>query len=423
MVAMDRTMLIESLDADSRRRCSPARFLPSWFRIPAPVVPRRVGYAGAFAALATVLVAVVIVAAADRLVDRTVVETEFGGTPATSPQSPDPGLSGSLTSTSTTSTSTSSTSIAVAAPADPQPTPTVKDTLEDGDGSELDPTSNAPQTTAVPPTTTVQPTTAAPPTTAVPPTTSAAPAAAAGSTESVTPIAGPFNPVADLLVLHYDFAHLDDGHAAMTAREIVTWFDLDPLVVAGTQATESNSYVHPYEQMMNAAWTGVWLDAGATRAASIATAADRWLATLDAGGHVWVADGGVSDFTAEVAGEVQRRRPAVDLATRLHVVQHSQRNEDATRSDDLEFVRGNSEYVRIDDGNGPNGSADLNGPSGSFEAAASGGDTAPAWVVAFNYMSAGELDFSDTVELLHIVGLGTDDIANADDFAEYFMGG
>ncbi len=104
------------------------------------------------------------------------------------------------------------------------------------------------------------------------------------------------------------------------------------------------------------------------------------------------------------------------------MVQHNGRNETASTAGALATVQDATEYVRIDDGNSANGTADLFQPSSSFEAAALAGPNAAAWAVAFGDLPAAELDFSDTVAVLHILGIGLDQVATPDDFADRFLG-
>ncbi len=231
----------------------------------------------------------------------------------------------------------------------------------------------------------------------------------------------PFDPTVDLLMITLDFANRDDGHAAVASRELATSFGLDPLVVAGTQDVSSSRYVQEYGTVMAAAWGSGWLDAATDRAGAVATAADRWLQTVDSGGVVRVAEGGVSDFTADVVREVRRRRPALETAAVIQVVHHNQNNEDSTRPGDLELVRTSTAYVRIDDGNSANDTADLNAPSSAFVSAALSGRHADAWSVAFEYLAPESLDFSDTVTALHVLGVGVDEVAEPGDFATRFI--
>ena len=277
--------------------------------------------------------------------------------------------------------------------------------------------SSAPSTT---------PDTAAPssPATTAPPEPTAPPATSAPATTvavAIGDVSEPFEPGRDLLMITLDFADRDDGHSAAADLEIATRLGISPLVVAGTQAAEADGFVHEYEVLMDAVWGSAWLDATGDRASALDAAADSWLQTIDRGGTIRVAEGGVSDFTADVLREVRRRRPALDTMRVVDVTHHIRRNEDATRPGDLDLVRRFTTYRRIDDGNNLNGTADLKDASSLFESAALDGPHAEAWTSAFEYSPPSALDFSDTVTVLHVVGIGVDRIANADDFATYFM--
>ena len=87
----------------------------------------------------------------------------------------------------------------------------------------------------------------------------------------------------------------------------------------------------------------------------------------------------------------------------------------------LAFLKAETTYVRIDDDNGSNETANLNQPSEAFVARALAGPNSANWSIAFQYLPAEQLDFSDTVEVLHILGVGTDEVADPDDFADRFM--
>jgi len=81
--------------------------------------------------------------------------------------------------------------------------------------------------------------------------------------------------------------------------------------------------------------------------------------------------------------------------------------------------------IKIDDGNNPNATADFRFEShnnGAFVARAQSSSYSNQWAVAFDYLTPGEkLDFSDTVELMHIVGLGVGEIRDVDEFGDYFF--
>jgi len=373
-VALDRRELLDLLAEDDQ------------IAPPRPVRRRRigtsgtrVGYAGALTAAAAAVVAIVMLGTDDQPLDRAPVESAEEGSTATSPTDG----TGSLPPSTTLQ-------VVVTTPDGPNPEPSADE---------------ASATTTVPPTSSPETSTS-------------------GSTPATTPTRteGPFDPSADLLSIHFDFSNPDDGHATVAARELATSFGLVPHVVGGTADPNSEVFVNAYAPVMGAAWGQAWLDAGSDRPDAVATTSQRWLATIDAGGRVWVAEGGVSDFTAEVVQEIGRRRPELATNAAILVIQHNGRNESAAMAGALTTVQESTDYTRIDDGNSVNETADLFQPSPTFEATALAGPNAAAWSLAFTTLPAAELDFSDTVEVLHILGVGLDQVATPDDFARRFMG-
>lgn len=232
---------------------------------------------------------------------------------------------------------------------------------------------------------------------------------------------GPFVMERDLFVFQLDFADLDDAHAAVATAEAVESFGVSPVVVAGTYALDSPHFAHDHIAVMNAAWGDAWFDAENDRPAAVDEVANRWIETLDGGGHVWVAEGGASDFTAEVLRIVQARRPDLDSKAVVHVVHHVDSNLDRTDSDDRSLVSNATDLIRIDDGNTANGTADLRRPADGFQAATRNSNHRDGWTAAFDVLPAEELDFSDTVTALYLLGVGTDVVADTADFQEVFV--
>ena len=74
---------------------------------------------------------------------------------------------------------------------------------------------------------------------------------------------------------------------------------------------------------MSVVWGSAWLDARDGWESSVTQAVDRWVSVIDNGGHVWVAEGGVSDFTADVVRGVQVQRPDVDTIDVIHAVSYT----------------------------------------------------------------------------------------------------
>ncbi|MEM9133130.1 MAG: hypothetical protein AAF962_01285 [Actinomycetota bacterium] len=235
-------------------------------------------------------------------------------------------------------------------------------------------------------------------------------------------IDGPFDPTTDLLVLHFDNApSYDDSYAAVASLEISSRLGLEPLVVNGTRSGETDRFNAYSTFVMDAAWGDAYLDAVIDRDGAVATSVERWLAALDGGGSVWVAEGSPSHLTADVLREVIRLRPDVDTAARIHVVQHSDFNEQNTAEEVLAYVQSVVDYQRIDDGNERNNTADLRMASPAFEEAALAGRHGDAWAVAFDLFGSQILDFSDAVTLLHIVGVDVNEVADSEDFARVFI--
>lgn len=234
----------------------------------------------------------------------------------------------------------------------------------------------------------------------------------------------------DLIALHYDNApDPDDGQATVAGKEVADDLGFRPLVVNGAYGTRGDEYEAQSEAVMDLTWgRGGWLDAHGDWDGAVDDAAEAWVRTLNACGDVWVAEGGPSDFTADVVREVTKRLPTLDADARIHVVQHSDWNERHTTSGDLPYVQRTVDYVRIEDGNRRNATAALayhSDYNGSFRAISLAGENGAAWAEAYAYYNVNssrkKLDFSDTVELLHIVGIGKDKVADYDDFAQYFI--
>lgn len=254
-------------------------------------------------------------------------------------------------------------------------------------------------------------------------TTPAVPATTGGSNSQAT-LSGSYNRSRDLIALHFDHApDLDDGHAAAAAFVVQDQLGLAVQVVGGTYGVYSaDRYVSASEPLMNTIWGSGWLNAHSNRFSAIDQATVRWAGALAAGGDVWIAEGGPSDFTAAVVRRIQQQYPEFQTRNRIHLIQHSKWNEDHALRADLDFVRSNTNYVVIEDGNEPNSTADLREFRQSFVDSARASAYRGAWNAAFAYLSPHEkLDFSDTVELLYILGIGTSQIANADDFADLFF--
>jgi hypothetical protein len=225
--------------------------------------------------------------------------------------------------------------------------------------------------------------------------------------------------------------------------------------------------------VMSATWADDWLNAhnytnknDAPNAQTVEKTAKKWHRTLQNGGHVWVAEGGPSDFTAFVLRYMQNhlnyqfRKPRM-----IHVIQHGAEacanpkhfrlNERCTGKENLRYVQNCTDYKIIGNGNchQVRKGSDKYPPTANFRSSsvtfnqrfkdvAARHVYASAWAAAFRYWDPVErenttalyikdgelvafpwpaLDFSDTVELMYILGIGVDTVNDCSDFADVFL--
>jgi len=235
-----------------------------------------------------------------------------------------------------------------------------------------------------------------------------------------------FSPKTDLLSLHYDHApDKDDGHSAAADRTILqtlfgtNWIASQVVAVSGAYGKNADRFNADSDLVMDVTWNdcGGWLDGHNRHDQTVTELVSRWRQTLQVGGDVWVKEGGQSDITAEVVQLLQKEMPELDTTRRIHVVQHSNWNEDQTTEAALAYTKQNTDYLRIRDANDY---LNIQGGDEAFVVAATNNPVFGAvWTAAFDYYNPKErLDFSDTGELMFILGLGE---LNCDQFRERFL--
>ncbi|HAA23946.1 MAG TPA: hypothetical protein DCP28_36145, partial [Cytophagales bacterium] len=184
-------------------------------------------------------------------------------------------------------------------------------------------------------------------------------------------------------------------------------------------------YVPP-NALLALAFDTEWSDAHAEREEAVDYVMERALALLRAGGDVWIAEAGQSDFSAAVVRIIQAKAPGIDTKERVHVVQHSDWNEQVTTPEDLQFVQQQTDYHKIPDGNAVgNGTPGFRDPefTGWQEYMPDEG-LAEVWQLAIDLgnqyngkdgrynneaVAAGGLDFSDFAEVCWILGIELED--------------
>jgi hypothetical protein len=227
-----------------------------------------------------------------------------------------------------------------------------------------------------------------------------------------------FDPATDFISLHYDHApDKDDGQSAAADYTMLESLFGDEWVVAHTAAVSgacglnANLFNPDSNAVMDAVWrfldTGnsYWLPNHTRHATVLNFLTVRWRLVLLGGGDVWVKEGGQSDLTAEVIANIRQLMPSLPTEQRIHVIQHSLWNEQQTTPAALAYVMQHSDYIKIPDAN-----AYLNvlGGDPAFEAAALAHPVfGSVWQAAFDYYDPNvRLDFSDTGELMHMLGFG-----------------
>lgn len=228
-----------------------------------------------------------------------------------------------------------------------------------------------------------------------------------------------FNPSKDIIALHYDNApDLDDGQSASADRTLlqtkygIHWLKKHLIIVNGTYGTNANTFHENSEKVMNVVWGHRWLSAHKDWNTTVIKAANKWFKTIIKGGKVWIKEGGQSDFTSDVVKYIKAHHPDINTRKDILLVQHSKWNEDKTTPEKLDYVKINTHYIKISDANAysviQHNSPDIK----HFVDAALGNPVYKKyWTASFKYYAplnskTGKIDYSDTGELMYILGLG-----------------
>jgi hypothetical protein len=251
------------------------------------------------------------------------------------------------------------------------------------------------------------------------------PFAATDGDNNMTETAVKFDADNDLISLHYDHApDKDDGHSAAADRSMLEtiysadWLAEHTLRVSGAYGTNRKTFNKKSDKVMDTVFGEKnWVAADDDWDIAVDAIVKRWLTTLQAGGDVWVKEGGQSDITADVIRIIRDEHKDIDTTQRIHVVQHSNWNENKTTKADLAYVKQHTNYIRIKDANR---FLNVKGGNKAFEQAALAHPVfGPSWAAAFEYYpTKHRLDFSDTGELMRILDLGEIGI---DEFREKYL--
>ena len=236
---------------------------------------------------------------------------------------------------------------------------------------------------------------------------------------------GSFDFNKDLLLAHYDCkTDVDDLQSAAAFITIVSdvrFSKINYHAVAGAYGIQDGLYVPPNE-LFDLAFGDKWSDAHENAPNAIDEVKILAISILRNQGDIWIAEGGQSDFSAGVIKAIKADLPDMDITQRIHIVQHSDWNEEVTSPDCLDFVKANTDYQKIPDGN-----AVGNGTPGfrsheyiNWKEKVSNPKLIQVWQMAIELsnkyngkegryhneaISAGGLDFSDTSEVCWILGM------------------
>jgi len=247
---------------------------------------------------------------------------------------------------------------------------------------------------------------------------------------------GRFNPNVDLLLAQFDCkTDVDDLHSAaalMTVLNKPRFSDIHYHVVAGTYGTQGGLYV-PGEALFEHCFGDHWSDAHANFEQALNEVFDIVKPVLNNSGTVWIPEAGQSNFSAALVRKIQGEMTHINTKDRVYIVQHSDWNEEVTAPADLSFVKENTHYIKIPDGNAVgNGSPGFRSEQQiDWQSHISEPHLNKAWTLAISLghayngvegryengaVTSGGLDFSDHAEVAYILGM--EDLKDATEFFE-----
>ncbi len=234
-----------------------------------------------------------------------------------------------------------------------------------------------------------------------------------------------FNKEDDLLLLNYDCkTDVDDLHsvaAASSLLRIPQYSELNYHAVAGSYGVQGGKYV-PANSLFRLAFRDAWSDAHMDFDQALHDVFLIVQTILNEGGDIWIAEAGQSDFSAALVMKIRNDMEHIDTNERIHIVQHSNWNEEQTTDKKLTFVKEHSHYQKIPDGNALN-----NGTPGfntsdhiDYKSILDHEEMIAIWDLAITLantyngvddrylnksIAAGGMDFSDFSEVHHILQL------------------
>src|SRR5512133_818213 len=158
------------------------------------------------------------------------------------------------------------------------------------------------------------------------------------NTGTVSSASGKFNKEKDLLLVQFDCkTDVDDVQSAAALATLLADSGFSGIkyhAVAGTYGIQEGLYVPPNE-LFQLAFGDNWSDAHENAENALRKVMTKITETLLNKGDIWIADAGQSDFTARLISALKAQMPEIIISQRIHVVQHSDWNEESTSPETL----------------------------------------------------------------------------------------
>jgi len=165
---------------------------------------------------------------------------------------------------------------------------------------------------------------------------------------------GKFNKDRDLYLAHFDLkTDVDDLLSVAAVATMLADERFDNVTyhaVAGAYGNQSGAYV-PANDLFELAFGENWSDAHGDFNKALEEVSSLATKVIHNGGKIWIAEGGQSDFSAALLREIHNRLPDADIKNSVHIVQHSDWNEEVTTPENLAYVKNVASYHKIPDGN------------------------------------------------------------------------
>jgi hypothetical protein len=178
--------------------------------------------------------------------------------------------------------------------------------------------------------------------------------ASCASKHSLTTLIGNFRVESDLFLAQFDCkTDVDDILSIAGVATMLTdprFSDVRYHAVAGAYGIQEGQYV-PANELFEASFGGNWSDAHSNYEGALREVTHLVTNILEDGGNIWIAEAGQSDFSADLIRNIKTTLPDIKTTARIHIVQHSDWNENNTAPDNLSFIKANVCYHKIPDGN------------------------------------------------------------------------